>query len=892
MVRFAPGIGVDEARAVTDSLGLREARGFDPRYGFGVYSLFSSESLRGVAASLVSQPDVIDAHHPLVDPEGFTRYFLPDELTVQFRDGISYPSMMAVVREGQSHVVRRQWTPGYFTIAVPEGSSVFEAIDAFNARDEVLFAEPSYFGYDDALGGTDPLFPQQWHLQNTGQQQAWTPGADMNVPGAWAVTQGDPGVVIAIIDTGVDLGHPDLVANILPRNGEDWNFASSTDDSPDDVGNHGTACSGIAAAAAENGLGVSGVAPGCRLLPLKVDLTSGANANRADAINYAVSRRPEFSALVMSMSWRMSSGDFTAVRLALENAWAQDCIILAASGNDNGAVSYPARYPEVIAVGATSPCDQRKSPTSCDGETFWGSNFGPELEIVAPGVKIVTTDRVGAAGYDGSDYTFAFNGTSSATPGAAGVAALICSANPSLTNQQVRTFLQISARDEVGEPVEDTPGFDVYMGYGRVDALQAVLLASGMPFVRAEALRLKDRRFGNDNGGLDPGEYGTIDLELASLGTATATDVTASISSDRPDILAFFHSRSEVGDVAGGASPVARRAFSFILDPSAPCGDTVKITVRVEHTLGSSESSFCLPLGSLALSFRDDGESGPGNFVTESPTGNGDWTLLPFAAAHSPTMSWFSTDAPVIKDDVLALGERVLGSAETLSFWHLYDTESTFDGGVIEISTDGGSSWNDLGPFITRGGYNSVLSGSFGNPLGGRMAWSGVSGVTMSEVLVDLSSFGGQSVSIRWRLGCDSSVAALGWSVDDVSFLSPDCEVRTSIVHVAVTAAPLVVSSGDELVLGIDLTSTSPQPTTVRLKLTFLLPDQVTHRGALRTVQAVVPALGTVHEEFRLQMADPLPNALVGEVLALVRVVDVATGDLLSVDAVRFTGMP
>ncbi|MDM7917317.1 MAG: S8 family serine peptidase, partial [Candidatus Eisenbacteria bacterium] len=378
-------------------------------------------------------------------------------------------------------VLEDHWTPGYYTIVLPPGLSVFAAVRGLYADPEVLFAEPSYLLWDDALSiPNDPLFPQQWSENNTGQGGG-TPGADVEAPLAWDITKGDPNVIIAVIDTGADLNHEDLRDNFLPRNGEDWDFANGPDGSPDDEDAHGTCCSGIAAAVQDNSLGVSGIAPHCRIMPLRVDLGSGMNQNRADAINYAASRRAEFTGLVMSCSWRMSSGDFTAVHDAVINADALDCIMVFASGNSNANdVNYPARYPETIACGASSPCDQRKSYTSCDGENFWGSNYGAELDVISPGVKITTTDRTGVAGYSGTNYTTTFNGTSSATPLTAGICALIWSAAPSLDAHQVRAMLEEGAEDQVGPPNEDSPGWDMYFGWGRVNANRSVVLASDL----------------------------------------------------------------------------------------------------------------------------------------------------------------------------------------------------------------------------------------------------------------------------------------------------------------------------------------------------------------------------------------------------------------------------
>jgi hypothetical protein len=113
-----------------------------------------------------------------------------------------------------------------------------------------------------------------------------------------------------------------------------------------------------------------------------------------------------------------------------------------------------------------------------------------------------------------------------------------------------------------------------------------------------------------------------------------------------------------------------------------------------------------------------------------------------------------------------------VGAGSTLSFWHLHQFESSYDGSVLEISTNGGGSWTDLGPHITVNGYNGTLSTCCGNPLGGRQAWvSDLNDWTLVEV--DLSGFAGQSALFRWRLGCDSSVSDIGWYIDDVQITAP-----------------------------------------------------------------------------------------------------------------------
>ena len=167
------------------------------------------------------------------------------------------------------------------------------------------------------------------------------------------------------------------------------------------------------------------------------------------------------------------------------------CILVAASGNDNLAtVNYPASLNNVIAVGAISQCGTRKRKSSdparvsCDGETDWGSNYGTALDVVAPGVKIYTTDLQGDAGNNNAsgtagDYYASFNGTSSACPHVAGVAALVLSVNPNLTGQQVRNVIESTAQKVGGYSYVTTSGrpngtWINQMGYGLVNAYAAV----------------------------------------------------------------------------------------------------------------------------------------------------------------------------------------------------------------------------------------------------------------------------------------------------------------------------------------------------------------------------------------------------------------------------------
>ena len=244
----------------------------------------------------------------------------------------------------------------------------------------MAFAEPSEAGFDDALAYVpdDAEFPKLWGLHNTGQVVNGAAGladCDIDAAEAWEITRGRSNVIVAIVDTGADLNHPDLAPNILPRGAEDWDFADMAGPVPDDMDGHGTHVAGTVAAV-DSAAGVIGVAHLCRVMPLRVDLTAGKNQNWADAINYVAGQavaRPD-RRYVINCSWKMS-GDHAGVHNAIINAVGSNVVVVFAAGNadqDIGAPKfYPAIYPEVIAVAALDQRDQRAS----------FSNYGVAVDV-------------------------------------------------------------------------------------------------------------------------------------------------------------------------------------------------------------------------------------------------------------------------------------------------------------------------------------------------------------------------------------------------------------------------------------------------------------------------------------------------------------------------------
>lgn len=473
LIRFETGVLPAARDAIAESWNLEQVHSSDNPHDVGVYrvrdAIPETAAVTALTRRLSSLAEIAAATSLMVDDEGHPQHIIDNQFTVQFVAELSPQACEDTLLSRGSSIVRQQRTPGYYTARVADGKGLYEAIREWNQVDTVAFAEPSWIGFGDSLFvPDDPLYGNQWNHDNTGQTGG-TPDADVQSDQAWDDGLGDRDTVIVVIDTGMDLDHPDLVGNLYPRDDEDWNFASETSSVPEDPDGHGTSCAGITAAIGNNGTGITGMCPGCRIMPLAVDLTGGTVQERIDAIQYATQfqlAHPELR-LILNNSWRLSTGHSAAMQAALDCAAAAEIPVLCAAGNESGEVVYPARYASTIAVGASTQCDERKSETSCDNDPAWASATGLTLDVVAPGVRITTT---GIGGYRST-----FAGTSAASPLAAGIIGLILSKNPWLTADEARAILTGSACDEVGPAAEDPPGHDRWMGWGRVDASQAVV---------------------------------------------------------------------------------------------------------------------------------------------------------------------------------------------------------------------------------------------------------------------------------------------------------------------------------------------------------------------------------------------------------------------------------
>ena len=339
------------------------------------------------------------------------------------------------------------------------------------------------FTFSNSFDSNDTYYSDQWGVDNTGQWGGEYAGIDMNLIEAWTISTGE-GVNVAIFDQGFEMNHPDLSVNVL---GEGYD--ATTGLSPTAVyGPHGTPCAGIVGAVKDNGVGIAGVAPNSYLVSISMEISilarirafDWATQNNIDVFSYSGHSIIESSELDIAIENSLTNG---------RNG--KGVVVVICTGNGAEDVYYPANSNDkIIAVGAVDETINKAD----------FSNFGIELDVVAPGLNIATTDRQGNSGqntdittndYEDKDYTASFGGTSAATPYVAGVAALVLSVNPELTNIQVNEIIESTAQ-KVGDYYvysvnDDRPNGDWNneMGYGLVDAHQAVIAASLMPTASA-----------------------------------------------------------------------------------------------------------------------------------------------------------------------------------------------------------------------------------------------------------------------------------------------------------------------------------------------------------------------------------------------------------------------
>lgn len=525
--------------------------------------------------------------------------WLTKRIVIKLKPGIDQTQIHSLLQQYGGQFLRTMTNAQTLLLSVDQLENQLPLIHALNQRGLLEWGEPDF--KMEIVRRMDPLYPDQWHLNNTGGTdlggKALLNDADIDAPEAWAIALGN-NVTVAVIDDGLE-NHEDL-ATLLAG----FTPANSGNGSPSVAGDgHGQQCGGLIGAL-HNNIGVRGVSPGVDMFSVNIFAPNTTNADVATGIDWAVNNGAD----VLSNSWGFTSctANIAAITSAFNNAATNGrgglgCIILVASGNDFGTcVSYPANLSSVTAVGGVSG----------DGARSNFSNYGPTLDIVAPSNDdwqfdglgrlistehdLVTIDREGSAGWFSGNYSTGFGGTSGATPIAAGVAALVLSVDPSLTKAQVENILYTTA-DDIGPT-----GFDNEYGNGRVNAYQAVLAAGG---------------------GSNDTTAPTVPNGLSSSNiTATAFDISWNASTDDTAVTGYnvYVNGSSIGSVAGTSSSVTSLA------PSTTYSVSVSAFDAAGNESGQS-SSISVTTGAASLNCSSTVSSFP---YGESFEANDGWTQI------------------------------------------------------------------------------------------------------------------------------------------------------------------------------------------------------------------------------------------------------------------------
>ncbi len=364
----------------------------------------------------------------------------------------------------------------YFIMEAPRGTDVATMADEFAENRSEIAAASS-----DAIGGiavplpNDASFHLQWGMHNDGSGTGWVADADIDAPEAWQVETGqiaDP-ITIAIIDSGVD-PHIEFSDRLVPGINTADPDPTATDD--DCFLAHGTHVAGIAGAGGNNGLGVAGVCWGCKIMPVDVllDTMGGCSGNvtdLAEGITWAADNGADVINISLQYCY-LNQSQQTMLNGAVDYAYSLGAVLVAATGNNTscgtGQIAWPARLSNTIATGGITGGGE---VALLGANASWTSNWGSQIDVVAPGDDVYSCSS-------GNGYRF-LSGTSMATPHVSGVAALIRSATPTLTNAEVVQLIKHTAGDI---PVA---GWDDRSGHGLINAHRAITATAPNPGVPA-----------------------------------------------------------------------------------------------------------------------------------------------------------------------------------------------------------------------------------------------------------------------------------------------------------------------------------------------------------------------------------------------------------------------
>jgi subtilisin family serine protease len=405
---------------------------------------------------------------------GDSRY-APDRVIVKFRPTLSIQSIDTTIGAYQAKKIKQIPILDIYLLEVPEYSTVEETAYTMSLNPDVEYVSPDYRTYITAVPPpSDSYFDIQYCLDNRGQEIGLSgvqgkSRADIRALEAWEETKGDGQVIIAVIDTGIDFDHPDLAntEGMEKISSDGYDFVNEDNDPTDDNG-HGTFVSGLAAAKSNNTEGIAGVSWNSKILPIKAVESDGGGyvSWLTEAVRYAADNGAD----VISMSLGFSLGpneEAPSLEDALQYASSKGIVLVASAGNEGSSVLYPAAYDDYcLAVAATDYNDDVPA---------W-SNSGPEVDVGAPGVKLVSLVPTWYPGLEWGDFTlppYAFaDGTSASAAVVSGFVALIKSLKPWLEPEQIMDIVRYSA-DDINSDTH--PGQDDYIGFGRINMSLALV---------------------------------------------------------------------------------------------------------------------------------------------------------------------------------------------------------------------------------------------------------------------------------------------------------------------------------------------------------------------------------------------------------------------------------
>jgi subtilisin family serine protease len=435
------------------------------------YKMLMTSTLSDAQAARVQVEQILESQDvefasPVFHGNGGTWVTVSPEILVKFKDGMAVdPQAFFASYVPGVEVVQNEFgnMKGAFKLksGSRNGFDVLAQANALAQDDRIEWAEPDmlFSGYS-SLTPNDPGYPDLWGINNTGQFGG-TVDMDMDGDLAWDISTGDPDIKVLIIDVGVQQDHPDInqvpgidVTSDMEPGGGPANFCD----------NHGTAVASCVSAIINNSLGTVGIAPDCKSVSGRTFISGLAcDGSWSTAVSWTVDVLTwgETNGVRVSNNSNYYGFSSSSIEAKYASTKANGMVHFAAAGNfAQSSVSYPSSIPEVNAITAIQPSGLKAS----------FSNFGSGTAFTAPGVNIYCADRTGGDGYVPGDYVF-LQGTSFASPYSAGVAALILSVEPGLTPEQVEAKMRCTAKD-IGPD-----GYDIYYGYGIVDAYDALATA-------------------------------------------------------------------------------------------------------------------------------------------------------------------------------------------------------------------------------------------------------------------------------------------------------------------------------------------------------------------------------------------------------------------------------